>query len=227
MNGAWQLRRDLVDFAARTYQRGLVAATDGNLSVRLPANQLLVTPSGLCLGDLRPDDLCVVSLDGRFLNGPHKPTSELALHLEVYRQRSDVQAVVHAHPPTINAFSFAGHTLDPCVIPEAVVGLGRVPTTPYATPSSDEGPRAIRDLIRDNDALIMQRHGSLTVGRTIREAYFRTEKMEHAAEILLKARQLGPIVPMSDDEVARLGAIAESRGWCRADDIRRACGRGS
>ncbi|RMF78206.1 MAG: class II aldolase/adducin family protein [Planctomycetota bacterium] len=220
-------RRAVVEFARRTYEKGLVAATDGNLSHRIARDRVLVTPSGFCLGEIGPDDLCVVSLDGRNVAGAHEPTSETPMHLEVYRRRPDVQAVVHAHPPITNAFSFAGQELDPCVIPEVVVSLGRVPTAPYSTPSCEEGPAAIRDLIRGHDAIILARHGTLTVGKTMREAYYRTEKLEHAAEVLFAARQLGPIQPLSADELRRLADVCERHGWRKREFIYRACGRSS
>lgn len=221
----WPLRKQLCDLARRVYERGYVAATDGNLSVRLEAGRVMVTPSASCLGELRPDDLCVVSLrDGRLLAGRGRATSELPMHLEIYRQRSDVGAVVHAHPPITNAFSFAGQVLDPCVIPEVVVSLGRVPTVPYATPSCAEGASAIREPIRAHDALILERHGSVTVGRDLREAYFKLEKLEHAAHILLNARLLGRVIPLSADELRRLADVCEQHGWRGRGFIERACG---
>jgi len=223
MNAEWQIRRQVAHYARRVYENGFVAATDGNLSHRLGRDRLLVTPSGCCLGEVRPQDLVVVSLEGRVLSGRHKPTSELPLHLEAYRRRADVDAVVHAHPPIANAFSFAGRTLDPCVIPEVIVSLGRVPTAPYATPSSEEGPRSIAPLIGEHDAIILERHGTLTVGRDLRDAYLKLEKLEHAARVLLAAHQLGPVRPLSPDELQRLARVCEQHGWRSADFVLRAC----
>ena len=224
MTTDWNVRREVAEFSRRTYEKGFVAATDGNLSHRISRDRVLVTPSGFCLGEIKPDDLSVVSLDGRTITGAHTPTSEVPMHLGVYRQRPDVRAVVHAHLPITNAFSFAGQVLDPCVIPEVVVSLGRVPTAEYSTPSCDEGPRVIRELIREHDAIILQRHGTLTVGASMREAYFRTEKLEHAAEVLFIARQLGPIRPMNADELRRLAEVCERRGWRPREFVYRACG---
>jgi L-fuculose-phosphate aldolase len=147
------------------------------------------------------------------------------MHLECYRRRPDINAVAHAHPPTINAFSFAGLVLDPCVIPEVVVSLGRVPTAPYSTVSCEEGPAAIRGLIAEHDAIILERHGSLTVGKDMCDAYFKTEKLEHAARVLLMSRQLGRVIGLSPDELRRLAEVCERHGWRSGEDIYRACGR--
>ncbi|MCP4591778.1 MAG: class II aldolase/adducin family protein [bacterium] len=223
MDSEWHIRRQMVEFGKRIYDKGFVAATDGNLSQRLSGDRMLITPSGFCLGEMQPTDLTIVSLAGRFLTGPHKPTSELPLHLATYRHRPDVQAVVHAHPPTANAFSFAGESLEQCVIPEVVAGFGTIPTTCYATPSSEEGAEVIRDFIRDHDGLILQRHGTLTVGADLREAYFRLEKIEHAAQITLMARILGKVIPLNEDELRRLGETSERHGWRPAGAILDAC----
>ncbi len=223
MPADWQLRRDICDIGRRIYDHGFVAATDGNLSVRVMGDRMFITPSGSSLGELRPADLVYMDFDRRILAGPRNPSSELALHVAVYRARPDVAAVVHAHPPTVNAFSFAGVSLADCVIPEVVVSLGSIPTTDYGTPSTDEGPRVIESLIRDHDAIVLQRHGSLTVGPTLLEAYRKLENLEHSAQVLLAARQLGGVKPLSEDELRRLGELRERFGLGSADSIFRAC----
>ncbi|MCK4657960.1 MAG: class II aldolase/adducin family protein [Phycisphaerae bacterium] len=223
MDSEWHIRREIVEFGKRVYEKGFVAASDGNISHRLTGDRVLITPTGFCLGELKPAELTIVDTAGRFLTGPHKPTSELPLHLTVYHMRPDVQAIVHAHPPIANAFSFAGESLEQCVIPEVVVGFGTIPTTPYATPSCKEGAEVIKDLIGDHDGLLLQRHGSLTVGKDLREAYFKLEKIEHAAHITLLARMLGKVIPLSDDELRRLGKVSERNGWRSADTIWETC----
>lgn len=225
MDNEWDIRRQMAEICRRIYDKGYVAATDGNVSHRLTGDRVLVTPGGFSLGELQPNDLVCVGLGGHFLSGQQKATSELALHLVVYKVRVDVNAVVHAHPPIANAFSFAGQTLDPCVIPEVVSGFGVIPTTEYATPSSEEGPRVIQELIRDHDALLLQRHGSLTVGPDLRDAYFKLDKLEHAARITLAARQLGTVIPLSPGELQRLGAARERLGIGSAQEIIEACRR--
>lgn len=223
MDAEWRIRRDMVEFGRRMYERQFVAATDGNISARLTGDRILVTPSGSCLGELAPQDMVIVNPRGEFLTGRGRPTSELAVHLAVYAVRSDVSAIVHAHPPYANAFSYAGLPLDACVLPEVVIGLGQIPTSAYATPASAEGADAIRGLIRDHDAVLLQRHGSVTVGATVRDAYMKLEKLEHSAKVLFLARQLGGVVTLSPDEVNRLAAVAGHYGWRNADEVRRTC----
>jgi L-fuculose-phosphate aldolase len=190
------------------WERGYVAATDGNLSARLGPDRLLVTPSGMSKGFLSVEDLVLLRPDGApvasYRGQGKRASSEIAMHLEVYRQRSDVNAVIHAHPPLATAFSIAGVSLARCVIPEVIVTLGGIPTTEYATPGTGEVPESIRQAIRDYDALVMAHHGSLTVGETLWEAYLRLEKVEHTAEITLAAHQLGRVNTLSPEAVATL-----------------------
>ncbi len=203
-----ELRREMVRVGRLMWERGYVAATDGNLSARLGSNRLLVTASGLSKGFLSEDDLIVIGLDGELVSAYRgrgkRPSSEIAMHLEVYRQRPDVKAVVHAHPPLATAFSIAGVSLARCVIPEVVVTLGGIPTAEYATPGTAEVPVSIRQAICDYDAIILAHHGSLTVGSTLWEAYLRLEKVEHTAEITLAAQQLGQVQTLSPEAVEKL-----------------------
>ncbi len=203
-----ELRREMVRVGRLMWERGYVAATDGNLSARLGSNRLLVTASGLSKGFLSEDDLIVIGLDGELVSAYRgrgkRPSSEIAMHLEVYRQRPDVKAVVHAHPPLATAFSIASVSLARCVIPEVVVTLGGIPTAEYATPGTAEVPVSIRQAICDYDAIILAHHGSLTVGSTLWEAYLRLEKVEHTAEITLAAQQLGQVQTLSPEAVEKL-----------------------
>lgn len=203
-----ELRREMVRVGRLLWERGYVAATDGNLSARLSADRLLVTASGVSKGFLSTDDLVVIRLDGKpapaYRRQGRRPSSEISMHLEVYHQRPDVKAVVHAHPPRTIAFSIAGVSLARCVIPEVIVTLGSIPTTEYATPGTGEVSASIRQAIQDYDALIMAHHGSLTVGQTLWQAYLRLEKVEHTAEITLAAHQLGQVNTLSPQAIARL-----------------------
>lgn len=190
-----ELRQEMIRLGRMMWERGYVAATDGNLSVRLGSDRLLVTASGLSKGFLSVDDLVVIGLDGApvssYRGRDQRASSEIRMHLEVYHQRPDVNAVVHAHPPLATAFSIAGVSLARCIIPEVIVTLGSIPTTEYATPGTQEVPGSIRQAIREYDAIILAHHGSLTVGRTLWEAYLRLEKVEHTAQITLASHQLG------------------------------------
>ena len=191
------LRDEIVQVGKLLYDKGLIVATDGNISTRLADNTILITPSGLCKGLMTPDQLIIIDLDGRkvgpgtFANQDLKPTSETAMHLEAYKQRSDVISVVHAHPPYAIVLSIAGISLADCMLPEAIMFLGLTPTTPYSTPSSEENARAIREVIAGHDALVLQRHGSLTVGSSPLNAYYRTETLEQIARITFMLHQLG------------------------------------
>jgi L-fuculose-phosphate aldolase len=203
-----ELRREMIRVARLVWERGFVAATDGNLSARLGANRLLVTASGVSKGFLSDEDLVVMRLDGEpvasYRGRDSRPSSEIAMHLEVYRQRPDVKAVIHAHPPLATAFSIAGVSLARCVIPEVIVAMGGIPTAEYATPGTAEVAVSIQGAIREYDALILAHHGSLTVGDTLWEAYLRLEKVEHTAQITLAAQQLGRVNTLSPQAVEKL-----------------------
>jgi L-fuculose-phosphate aldolase len=205
-----EARQEIVRIGRLMWERGYVAATDGNLSVRLGSDRLLVTPSGLSKGFLSEGDLVVIRPDGEPLGGYQgrggRPSSEILMHLEVYRQRPDVGAVVHAHPPLATAFSIAGVSLARCVIPEVIVTLGGIPTAEYATPGTGEVAESIRQAIRDYDAVVLAHHGALTVGATLWEAYMRLEKVEHTAQITLAAQQLGQVRTLSPEAVEKLAA---------------------
>jgi len=212
-------RQQMVAVGEKMYQRGYVAATDGNISVLLDGERMLITPSGVCLGEMGPEDLVIVDRQGRPAgtaqgseDASQRPSSELPMHLEVYGQRPDVGAVIHAHPPLATAFTVAGISLAQCVIPEVVLTMGTIPTTQYATPSTEKGREAVRELIRTHDALILDRHGTLTVGPDLTGAYRKLEKVEHAAQVTLAARQLGNIRTLPPEEVRRLEAMRSQLG---------------
>jgi L-fuculose-phosphate aldolase len=220
-----QLRAEIVRIGRLIHARDLVDGTAGNLSTRLGPDHLLATPSGLAKGFLEPDDLIVVDKEGRLAAGRPglKPTSELAMHLEAYRRRPDIGGVVHAHPVTTVALSIAGVSLAECVIPEAIVFLGLVPTTPYATPSSDENRQAIAAEIGRHDAIVLQYHGTLTVGRTVTEAYQRLETLEHTAKIIALSRLLGGGPPLPPEQVSKLLAARHALGLERPGDAQAFC----
>lgn len=228
-----QLRRDIIQVCVLLHQKDYCLATDGNVSVRLDRERFLVTPSGFSKGLLRADQLLVIDGDAQVVGqgryGPQRglrPSSEILLHLEAYRQRPDIHAVVHAHPPIAVALSIAGISLARCVLPEVVMSLGLIPTTEYATPSSVEGARVISDLIQRYDALILQRHGSVTVGPTVLDAYLKLEKLEHAALITKAIVELGREKPFPREEVAKLVEWRSQSGLMRsgqAEDICSAC----
>jgi L-fuculose-phosphate aldolase len=224
-----KLREEIVQVGKLMYERGLIVATDGNISARLDPQTILITPSGLCKGLMTPDQMIIIDLEGRKIgpgtaaNQNLKPTSETAMHLEAYKQRSDILSVVHAHPPHAIALSIAGISLADCMLPEAIVFLGLTPTTPYATPSSEENARAIRQVITGHDALVLQRHGSLTVGDSPLNAYYRTETLEQIARITYMLHQLGGGQPLPPFQVEKLIDTRRQLGLSRPADEAEFC----
>ena len=207
-----QLRADIVEVGRRMYARGYTASNDGNISVRLEAGRLLMTPKSVCKGFMDPSMMCITDLDGRKLAGERDPSSEMQMHLEVYRQRPDVQAVVHAHPPIATAFAVAGIPLDRAVLAEVVTTLGSVPIADYATPSTKELPQAVSKYIKAHDGMLLANHGALTVGADLYSAYFKMETIEHFAHISFIARMLGGERLLSKDEVMRLQGLRGTYG---------------
>lgn len=196
----------------RMYERGYIAALDGNVSVRLSERRILATPAGAAKGELDPADLVVTDPEGRVLGGSGRPSTELRVHLAAYRLRPDVHAVVHAHPPAAVAHSLAGVSLTPTVIPETVYTLGTIAATDYGTPGTPELAQRMEDALRCHDAVLMERHGTVTLGADLWQAYHRLESLEHTARILYMARTLGPVEPLPAAEVEKLYALAEQAG---------------
>jgi len=191
------LRTEIIKVGQLLYQKEFIVSNDGNISARLDKNHFLCTPSGLCKGMMRQEELLIIDINGNRIDSPNalnknlRPTSEMAMHLEVYKNRPAIQAVVHAHPPTAVALSIANISLAECMLPEVIVTLGLIKTTPYSTPSSEENATAIRDAIKNHDAIMLQRHGSLAVGNTPMQAFHRTETIEQIARITFMSRLMG------------------------------------
>jgi L-fuculose-phosphate aldolase len=201
------LRDAIVEVGRRLYARGYTASNDGNISVRLDRERLLMTPKSVCKGFMSPDMMCITDLDGNKLAGERDPSSEMQMHLEVYRQRPDANAVVHAHPPIATGFAVAGIPLDRAVLAEVVTTLGSVPIAEYATPSTKELPEAVRKYVRAHDGMLLANHGALTLGTDLFGAYFKMETIEHFAKISLVARLLGGERLLSRQEVDRLQGL--------------------
>jgi L-fuculose-phosphate aldolase len=202
-----QLRADIVEVGRRLYARGYTASNDGNISARLDANRLLMTPKSVCKGFMDPGMMCITDLDGKKLAGDRDPSSEMQMHLEVYRQRPDAQAVVHAHPPIATAFAVAGIPLDRAVLAEVVTTLGSVPIADYATPSTKELPAAVSKYVKAHDGMLLANHGALTLGTDLFSAYYKMETIEHFAHISFIARMLGGERLLSKEEVLRLQGL--------------------
>ncbi len=229
-----ELREQICHIGRLMHQKGFVDGSSGNISARLDGGRALATPSGLAKGFMSPNELIVVDMEGNRVDRPTstnshlRPTSEILMHLECYKQRPDVQGVVHAHPPNAVALTIAGYDFEKCLIPEAVVLLGIIPTAPYSTPSSVENRDAIRNLIREHDGILLAYHGTLTVGPTLWDSYMRLESLEHSANILYKVEQLGgPKAVIPPEQVKKLIDQRENLGLARPGDAERfftACG---
>jgi len=206
------LRADIVEIGRRMYARGYTASNDGNISVRIGPDRLLMTPKSVCKGFMTPDMMCVTDLNGKKIAGDRDPSSEALMHLEVYRQRPDINAVVHAHPPIATGFAVAGIPLDRAVLAEVLTTLGSIPLAEYATPSTSELPDAIRKYIRAHDGMLLANHGALTVGADLFSAYYKMETIEHFAHISLVARMLGRENLISREEVTRLQGLRDTYG---------------
>jgi L-fuculose-phosphate aldolase len=218
------LREAIVEVGRRLYARGYTASNDGNISVRLDGGRLLMTPKSVCKGFMSPEMMCITDLEGKKLAGERDPSSEMQMHLEVYRQRPDANAVVHAHPPIATGFAVAGIPLDRAVLAEVVTTLGSVPIAEYATPSTKELPAAVRKYVKAHDGMLLANHGALTLGADLFAAYYKMETIEHFAKISLVARLLGGERLLSRQEVDRLQGlrgmygIASPAPICPPDD---------
>ena len=212
MNREEQLRADIVEIGRRLHARAYVASNDGNISVRLDDERLLTTPKGVSKGFMTPDMLVITDLDGNRLAGGRDPSSELLMHLAVYRNRPQAAAVVHAHPPTATGFAVAGIALDRAVLAEVVTTLGSIPIADYGTPSTQELADAVQEHIKVHDGLLLANHGALTVAGELFAAYYKMETIEHFARISLVARQLGRERLLSREEVLRLQALRGTYG---------------
>ena len=202
-----QIRADIVEIGRRLFSRGFVASNDGNISVRVDDTRLITTPKSVSKGFMTPDMMVVVDYSGRKLAGDREASSELPMHLEIYRCRPDVNAVVHAHPPTATGFAVAGIPLTRAVLAEVVTTLGSIPIAEYGTPSTQELPDAVRKYIKAHDGLLLANHGAVTCGDTAMAAYYKMETIEHFARISLVARQLGRENVLSREEVDRLQGL--------------------
>src|SRR5687767_3896951 len=207
MKAEEQARADIVEVGRRLWERGYVASNDGNISVRLDDHRLITTPKNVSKGFMTPDMMVVTDLDGKKISGERDPSSELKMHLEVYRNRPDARAVVHAHPPTATGFAVAGIALDRAVLAEVITTLGSIPIAEYATPSTEELPAAVRKYVKAHDGLLLANHGALALAGDVMSAYYRMETIEHFAKISLVARTLGRENVLSRDEVERLQGL--------------------
>ena len=202
-----QIRADIVEAGRRMYTRGYVASNDGNISARLDEKRLMTTPKSVSKGFMTPDMMVIVDYDGNKVSGERDASSELPMHLEIYRNRPDVNGVVHAHPPIATGFAVAGIPLTRAVLAEVITTLGSIPIAEYGTPSTAELPEAVRKYIKAHDGMLLANHGAVTCGPSVLAAYYKMETIEHFAKISLVARLLGREHLISREEVERLQGL--------------------
>jgi len=204
-----ELKEDICEVGRRLYQHGYIAAMEGNVSIRISEEEVLSTPAGVCKGYLTPEMIVSCDFAGKRIDGRLRVSTEIEMHLAVYRARPDVRAVVHAHPPKSTAFAVAGVPLNRAVLAEVIVTLGCVPLAEYGTPSTKELADSVDRLVRTSDGLLLSNHGALTVGKDAYDAYFKMEVVEHFAEISFISRLLGGERLLPKEEVSRLLSLRQ------------------
>jgi L-fuculose-phosphate aldolase len=212
VTGEFALKNLMCEIGRRIWRKGYVAANDGNFSVKISDNEILTTPTSVSKGFMKPDMIIKVDFSGKVIAGnpKFKPSSEVKMHIKVYREREDVKSVIHAHPPYCTSFAVAGIPLNKCVLPEAIIVIGAVPIAEYGLPSTHEIPDAIHTHIQNSDAILLANHGALTLGPDLETTYFRMETLEHTAYIVHLARQLGNVNVLPQNEVDRLMDLREN-----------------
>jgi L-fuculose-phosphate aldolase len=226
----YKLKEQICEIGRRIYARGFAAANDGNITIRLNDREVLCTPTMVSKGYMKPEDVCKVDYEGKQLAGTRKRTSEVLLHLAVYKQRPDINAVVHCHPPHATAFAVAHEPIPKCVLPEVEVFLGEVPIAEYETPGTTRFAETIVPFVKDCNTIILANHGTVTFGPTLENAYFNSEIIDAYCKILILARQLGRVNYFTDEQTGELLQLKKRLGY---DDVRfrkencRVCGDSS
>lgn len=214
MISEYEIKKQICEIGKRIYDKGMVAANDGNISVKISDNEFLCTPTGVSKGFMTADYICKVDKEGNVIraNGNFKPSSEIKMHMRVYKERPDVKSVVHAHPMYATGFAIAGIPLNQPIMPEAVIALGEVPIAAYGTPSTMEIPDTVSKFLQNYDAVLLENHGALTYGDSLLGAYHKMESVEFYAQLLYISRQLGGPKELPQDEVRKLCNMREAYG---------------
>ncbi len=208
-----QLRHQICEIGKRAWTRGFVAASDGNISARLDENRVLCTPTMACKGFLTPDSLCIVDMEGKLIEGEQQPTSEIKLHLNIYRQRLDIRSVFHSHAPYATTFAVTGQPIPRNVLAEPELFLGHVPTASYARPGSKEFSKSIDPFVHSTNAILLANHGVVTYHDSVETAFWLTEMLDAYCRILINTKALGPVQTLSDSEVEELAALRKQLGY--------------
>ena len=214
MQSEMDIKIEMCEIGKRVYNRGMVAANDGNFSVKLSDNEFLCTPTGVSKGFMTPEYICKVDAEGNVIeaNEGFKPSSEIKMHMRVYKEREDVKAVVHAHPMYATTFAVCGLPLTEPIMPEAVLSLGTVPLAKYGTPSTMEIPDAVSEYLPYYDAVLLEDHGALSYADSLMGAYHKMESLEFYARLLYQAKMLGGPKELTDEQVKRLYGMRRQYG---------------
>jgi L-fuculose-phosphate aldolase len=207
-----QLKKDIIETGRMLYEHEFISSSDGNISIKIDEKRILTTPTGMNKGLLKRSDLVVVDRKGKKLQGMKNPSSEIDMHLFIYDTRPDISAIVHAHPPYCTGFAAAGIPLDRCVLPEVILTIGAIPLASYATPSTKEVAESLKELVPNSDALLLANHGAVTLGKNLKDAYWKMERIEHASKISYIAKTLGGEQVLPKKEVDKLIEIREKSG---------------
>lgn len=203
----------ICEIGRRVYNKGFAAANDGNISYRVGENEVLCSPTMICKGFMKPEDICMVDLDGKQLAGTKKRTSEILLHLTIMKHRPDVRAVVHCHPPHATAFAVTREAIPQCVLPEIEVFMGEVPLAPYETPGGQEFADTVLPFLKATNTIILTNHGTVSFGKTLEEAYWKTEILDAYCRILILSKQLGGITYLQERESRELLDLKKKLGF--------------
>ena len=207
------LKELICEIGRRVYNRGFAAANDGNLSIRVGENEVLCSPTMICKGFMKPEDICAVDMQGNQIAGTRKRTSEILLHLEIMKHRPDVKAVVHCHPPHATAFAVAREPIPQCVLPEVEVFMGEIPLAPYETPGTQKFAETVVPFLTATNTIILTNHGTVSFDKDLESAYWKTEILDAYCRILLLAKQLGPINYFSEQQTRELLELKQKLGF--------------
>ncbi|KAF0152427.1 MAG: class II aldolase/adducin family protein [Ignavibacteria bacterium] len=212
MKHTLEQKKQIVEIGKRIYARGYVASNDGNISIRLSNDTILITPTGVSKGFMQTSDLIVLNLDGNIVEGNRKQSSETNMHLQIYKARHDVMSICHSHPPYSTGFAVAGVPLNKMVLPEVIIVLGAIPLVEYGTTGTNELSEMLAKYVNDYDAFLLANHGVVTLGKTVLDAYHKMETVEHAAKIQFVAHQLGNVNTLSKRQCSKLIELREKFG---------------
>jgi len=204
-----KLKKEIVEIGRRLYVRGYVVSNDGNVSARVDEKRILITPTGVSKGFMKPEDIVLVDINGNVLNGDKKPSSEIFMHLKIYQERKDVNGVCHAHPVYATGCAVAGVSLDKFILPEVIMTMGNIPLVEYGTPGTEELYKLLIKYLKDSDGFLLANHGALTIDKDVFGSYYKMETLEHFAHIYFVAKQLGRVNELSKEDVKKLKILAK------------------